>query len=570
MEARSLLAICALFLVLWLVRTWFYWDSQERMAQRSRDRLKNKLSATPLIERVRVSKADSALQQSESGDSATPAVSTSPVSAAQMDVDTSSESRVTSAESSYSSRSAASFTADSAANSDDPEKRSNQDAEFESQQRKIDELSATVLRRDDTIRTLQSKLEETEKRVGAQGTQGVQSSSPDQGSERNTAGNEHSAVAKGLSGEQATADASVIKELEERIEERDRQLQRQEHAFQEIEKLRKTLFERNRDIEVLQQKITKNDSALEQYRNRAQKAAMLEQQLTETTRLVEQREQEIARLQQAATGSAAHSDEAGERAVSDQKAGATASAADGDRKTLERLNKALAESEAAAEAAQQSDLELRRLRGELESLQSRNSLSAARINDLEKRITERRQEMSEARADEAVSTDQIANLKKELGEKEQANQLLQRQIEELKQSRSGDSSAQAHSDAVEGARHAAQPAAQHASDEHFSLQHKPALSADTASADQGQQRPKRLFSTPDEKDDLKLIKGIGPVMERTLNDLGVQTFRQLANFSKDDIDRVSAAINTFPGRIERDNWVGKAQKHYREKYGEEA
>lgn len=68
-----------------------------------------------------------------------------------------------------------------------------------------------------------------------------------------------------------------------------------------------------------------------------------------------------------------------------------------------------------------------------------------------------------------------------------------------------------------------------------------------------------LFSAPGKSDDLKQIKGIGPVMERTLNDLGVTTFQQLAEFTPEDVDKVSAAIGAFPGRIERDGWVEKAR-----------
>ena len=41
---------------------------------------------------------------------------------------------------------------------------------------------------------------------------------------------------------------------------------------------------------------------------------------------------------------------------------------------------------------------------------------------------------------------------------------------------------------------------------------------------------KPIFVAPKEKDDLKVIKGIGVVMERTLNDLGITTFKQLAGF----------------------------------------
>ena len=69
-----------------------------------------------------------------------------------------------------------------------------------------------------------------------------------------------------------------------------------------------------------------------------------------------------------------------------------------------------------------------------------------------------------------------------------------------------------------------------------------------------------IFQAPSYKDDLKKINGIGPVMERTLNALGVTTFKQVAEFTQEDIDKVSQAIGAFPGRIERDDWVGKARK----------
>ena len=69
-----------------------------------------------------------------------------------------------------------------------------------------------------------------------------------------------------------------------------------------------------------------------------------------------------------------------------------------------------------------------------------------------------------------------------------------------------------------------------------------------------------LFDAPDgEHDDLKKITGIGPKMERLLNQLGITTFRQLANFTTDDVQRVSQAMSVFPGRIERDDWIGGAR-----------
>lgn len=81
-------------------------------------------------------------------------------------------------------------------------------------------------------------------------------------------------------------------------------------------------------------------------------------------------------------------------------------------------------------------------------------------------------------------------------------------------------------------------------------------------------RPAALYEhRPDTVDDLKEIKGIGPVMERILNEKGCYHFKQLASFSKRDIEWISAAIDSFPDRIERDDWVGQAGSLYREKYG---
>lgn len=70
-----------------------------------------------------------------------------------------------------------------------------------------------------------------------------------------------------------------------------------------------------------------------------------------------------------------------------------------------------------------------------------------------------------------------------------------------------------------------------------------------------------------EADDLKDIIGVGPFLERKLHSLGIYTFRQIANFTKEDIDKVNELIEFFPGRIERDNWVEQSKTFYQRKYG---
>ena len=61
-----------------------------------------------------------------------------------------------------------------------------------------------------------------------------------------------------------------------------------------------------------------------------------------------------------------------------------------------------------------------------------------------------------------------------------------------------------------------------------------------------------------EKDDLKKINGIGPFIEEKLNKLGIYTYEQISQLDKELVDTVTDAIQFFPGRIDRDNWVGQA------------
>jgi len=75
------------------------------------------------------------------------------------------------------------------------------------------------------------------------------------------------------------------------------------------------------------------------------------------------------------------------------------------------------------------------------------------------------------------------------------------------------------------------------------------------------------IASADAKDDLKLVVGIGPFIEEKLNYLGIYTFKQIANFNEHDIEKVNDAIEFFPGRILRDNWVGQSEQLHKEKYG---
>ena len=75
-------------------------------------------------------------------------------------------------------------------------------------------------------------------------------------------------------------------------------------------------------------------------------------------------------------------------------------------------------------------------------------------------------------------------------------------------------------------------------------------------------KPKVLYTdgpTEGTPDDLKKIKGIGPKFEGDLNSKGVYYFRQVAAWKKADVTMVEGVIDSFPGRIERDQWIAQAK-----------
>jgi len=57
-----------------------------------------------------------------------------------------------------------------------------------------------------------------------------------------------------------------------------------------------------------------------------------------------------------------------------------------------------------------------------------------------------------------------------------------------------------------------------------------------------------------------LISGIGPKLERLLNKNGVYYFWQLAGWTEQDIDVMDERLDTFKGRIGRDDWVSQAKQ----------
>jgi len=69
-----------------------------------------------------------------------------------------------------------------------------------------------------------------------------------------------------------------------------------------------------------------------------------------------------------------------------------------------------------------------------------------------------------------------------------------------------------------------------------------------------------LFAAPvGAADDLKRIKGIGPGLEKALNDMGVHHFGQIAAWTPAEVAWVDRNLVQFKGRASRDDWVDQAR-----------
>jgi len=72
------------------------------------------------------------------------------------------------------------------------------------------------------------------------------------------------------------------------------------------------------------------------------------------------------------------------------------------------------------------------------------------------------------------------------------------------------------------------------------------------------ERPEAIEIAEPDWDDLKEIKGIGPVNENQLNELGIFTFAQIAAWTPANVEWVEGYLS-FPGRIGREDWIGQAR-----------
>ncbi len=89
---------------------------------------------------------------------------------------------------------------------------------------------------------------------------------------------------------------------------------------------------------------------------------------------------------------------------------------------------------------------------------------------------------------------------------------------------------------------------------------KKPVKVEPAAPDVAEAEPETLRGARNgQPDDLKLLKGVGPKLEQTLNELGFYHYDQIAAWTPEHVVWVDARLK-FKGRIERDGWIEQAAK----------
>ena len=88
------------------------------------------------------------------------------------------------------------------------------------------------------------------------------------------------------------------------------------------------------------------------------------------------------------------------------------------------------------------------------------------------------------------------------------------------------------------------------------------VKAQSGTATQANGKKPRTMKAPRKSgaDDLRLIKGIGPKLEKTVNSMGFFHFDQIAKWGQDELAWIDQNLEGFKGRASRDSWVDQAQK----------
>jgi predicted flap endonuclease-1-like 5' DNA nuclease len=205
-----------------------------------------------------------------------------------------------------------------------------------------------------------------------------------------------------------------------------------------------------------------------------------------------------------------------------------------ERRELIRQNQEIKEQIELAEnklnkAQQTFKADIQSLESEKEKWKAGQGLERKETNRLREELQLLRPKVQVAEIELGRATVQMKQVETQLSEAKEANQRLKLELEELQTAKR-------------------------------TVKHPPAFSDFITD-----QRSRYSDVSEKEKDDLKMISGIGPMIEKKLNALGIYTFKQISEFTPQMIEHVTSSIKFFPDRIGRDNWIGQAAALMRHK-----
>lgn len=79
-------------------------------------------------------------------------------------------------------------------------------------------------------------------------------------------------------------------------------------------------------------------------------------------------------------------------------------------------------------------------------------------------------------------------------------------------------------------------------------------------AKETKQEEKQTTPAAEGRDDLKKINGVGPAHETSLHEQGIYTFKQIADLSDEDINRLGEAIDGVTSQTIKESWIPQAKE----------
>ena len=143
---------------------------------------------------------------------------------------------------------------------------------------------------------------------------------------------------------------------------------------------------------------------------------------------------------------------------------------------------------------------------------------------------------------------QVSNLEQELAQNQRRYENLKQETDEIRDT---------------AARLKSELEAERAREAKLEAEHEEKEKEDVDIGEKKSERPDPANSrfTPSSwqtRNDLTMISGIGPGIQRKLNELGIYSFQQISEMTPQMVDQIAKSIKFFPDRIGRDNWIGQA------------